>query len=423
MIRYDTIVIGAGTAGLMTACQLARAGQNVLVVAQGIGALLLASGCVDVLGYEPAESIDPVENPAQALDAFIASRPDHPYGLVGKDSLKAGLDSFLTLTREMGLEYQGEFSQNWLLPSGAGAIHPTCLAPGALVKGNFKSGKSMLIVGFRELRDFYPSLISQNINAQDLGIKSAFMALELYIPFSNKDNATPMELAKAFERSSFRGDVVKAIKKEAKGYDRVGFPAALGVDKHKEVVADLEKQLGRPVFEITALPPSVPGRRLYEALKRALLDAGGRLIVGSKVVDGKIEDGKVSQIRYETSNRLKTLKAHNYVLATGGIFGGGLHAGASGQVTETIFGLPVAADNNRHRWFEQKFISEQGQPVFNFGLTANSQLQPTDNGGEPVASNLFIAGAALAGSEWARGRSGDGVALATAATITKQLTA
>ena len=37
-MRYDTIIIGAGTAGLVTACHLARAGQKVLVNAQGIGA-------------------------------------------------------------------------------------------------------------------------------------------------------------------------------------------------------------------------------------------------------------------------------------------------------------------------------------------------------------------------------------------------
>jgi glycerol-3-phosphate dehydrogenase subunit B len=423
MIRYDTVVIGAGTAGLMVACQLARAGQKVLVAAHGMGAMLLASGCVDVLGYHPAESQEPVKNPEKTFDVFVANQPGHPYKMVGADNLKSGLDAFLAITTEMGLEYQGKFSQNWLLPTGAGAVHPTCLAPASLVKGDLTSGKSMLIVGFRELRDFYPAYISQNINEQDLGIQAVHTIVDQYIPVSGKDNATPMELAHAFEKSDFRRQVIKAIKDQAKKVDRVGFPATLGVNHHREVVSDLEKQLGRPVFEISALPPSVPGRRLYEALTKALRNADGELIVGSKVVDGTIEAGSVTQIRIETTNRLKPIKAHNYVLATGGLFGGGLYAGEDGQVTEAIFNLPVVADANRHRWFEQKFISPNGQPVFNFGVKVDQHMRPVNGSPEPVADNLYVAGAAVAGSDWTRGRTGDGVSLGTAAAIAAAITA
>jgi glycerol-3-phosphate dehydrogenase subunit B len=279
----------------------------------------------------------------------------------------------------------------------------------------------MLIVGFRELRDFYPALISQNINDQELGVEASFTVADQYIPVSGKDNATPMELAHAFEDPDFRREVVKSIKDAAKKVDRVGFPAALGVNHHHEVISDLEKQLGCPVFEISALPPSVPGRRLYEALKKALFQADGQLIVGSKVVDGTVENGQVTQIRIETSSRLKTIKAHNYVLATGGIFGGGLFAGEDGQVEEKIFNLPVMATTNRHQWFDKKFISPKGQPVFNFGIKVDQHLHPINGNSKSMATNLFVAGAAIAGSDWTRGRTGDGVSLGTAAAITAAL--
>ncbi|RMF01241.1 MAG: anaerobic glycerol-3-phosphate dehydrogenase subunit B, partial [Chloroflexi bacterium] len=282
MTTYDTAVIGAGTAGLVTACHLAQAGQKVVLVSHGIGALLLASGCVDVLGFHPAESTTPVENPAAALDDFLAAQPEHPYHHIGRENLAAGLEKFLQLVNNAGLDYRGSFERNWRLPSGAGAVHPTCLAPASLIAGDFGTGQSMLIVGFRELRDFYPALISQNINEQNLGVTSDFAWVNAAIPAASKMNATPIELAHAFEHASFRRQVVQEIKQAAKGWDRVGFPAALGIDRHAEVVADLEKQLGKPVFEISALPPSVPGRRLYNALKSALLQAGGRLIIGAK---------------------------------------------------------------------------------------------------------------------------------------------
>ncbi|MBC8076584.1 MAG: FAD-dependent oxidoreductase, partial [Chloroflexales bacterium] len=45
---YDTIVIGAGLAGLFSALALAEAGQRVLVLAKGQGATHWSTGCVDV---------------------------------------------------------------------------------------------------------------------------------------------------------------------------------------------------------------------------------------------------------------------------------------------------------------------------------------------------------------------------------------
>jgi glycerol-3-phosphate dehydrogenase subunit B len=421
MSRYDVVVIGAGMAGLTTACQLAQNNQKVLVVATGIGAVILASGCIDVLGYQPTDSMEPVKNPASKFGDFLAERPDHPYNLVGQANLEAGVQAFLNLVNQNGLDYQGDLNHNWLLPSAVGAVHPTCLAPTSLTKGDLSAKESMLIVGFSELRDFYPTLISQNLNEQDLAKSEPFIIPDMSIPVAAKMNATPIELAHAFEQADFRRQVVNAIKGQSKNFQRIGFPAVLGLQQHRAVVADLEKQLGQPVFEISALPPSIPGRRLYEVLKQALLQAGGRIIIGSKVVDGTIEAGRVTQIRIETASRLKPIQAKNYVLATGGLFGGGLEAHQDGRVTEQVFGLPTTAETNRHKWFHKHFISPQGQPVFNYGVKVNQSLNPVNGSDAPLAENLYAVGAILAGSEWAHGRTGDGVSLATAAAVVKQI--
>ncbi len=421
MSRYDTIVIGAGLAGLTSAALLAQAGQKVLVVANGLGALLLASGGIDVLGFQPAEAAQPVRNPGEALADFAAGRPDHPYRLLGRDALEAGLTAFLPLVNPAGLAYQGDLSRNWLLPSAVGAIHPTCLAPAGLAQGDLSRPDRLLLVGFSELRDFYPALIAQNLTAQELVLSAEPFNLEMSIPQAKAHNATPLELARAFDLPDFRRQVVNALKGRTKGVDRVGFPAVLGLNQHPAVLADLQEQLGKPVFEISALPPSVPGRRLFEALKQALLQAGGRLLVGSKVVEGVIEGGQVTQIRHETASRLKALSAQNFVLATGGIFGGGLQATESGQLQESIFNLPVAFEANRHKWFAPSFLSSQGQPVFNAGLRVNAQLQPLNGGSAPLAQNLYVVGAALPGAEWTSGRTGDGLALASAAAAAQRI--
>lgn len=419
MTRIDTVVIGAGLAGLTTAAQLVQAGQKVLLVSGGFGAILLASGCIDVLGFQPVEAKEPVTDPLGKLGAFIKEAPDHPYALV-KDNVEAGLEGFKQVVNG-SLTYQGDAHHNWLLPSTAGAVHPTCLAPISLANGDLSRGGQMLIVGFRQLRDFYPALISQNLNAQKLGVEADSLVIDLPAPLPGEVNITPIELAHAFEKVEFRRALVRAIKDQAKGVARVGFPAVLGLERHAEVLADLEKQLGKTVFEISTLPPSVPGRRLFESLRTAALKAGGRIIIGSKAASGTIVDGQVTEIQIETSNRLKTIRARNYVLATGGIYGGGIQTDLEGNVWEPIFGLPVEADSNRHHWFSHKFLSEHGQPVAQYGVKVDENLNPINGSRQPLAKNLFIAGATIAGADWTRGRTGDGLALATAATIVKQI--
>ena len=80
------------------------------------------------------------------------------------------------------LDYRGSVEFNWLLPGPAGAVHPTCLAPVSLANGELSSGGRMLIVGFHELRDFYPALISQNLNAQKLSVQTAAQTIDLPAP-------------------------------------------------------------------------------------------------------------------------------------------------------------------------------------------------------------------------------------------------
>lgn len=423
MSNYDTVVIGAGLAGMTAACRLLQAGQKVLVVAKGIGALLLSSAAIDLLGFHPPESSEPVRNPLAELENFLARRPDHPYQALGRDRVAAGIEDFLTLAHSAGLDYRGAAGRNWLLPGPAGAVHPTCLAPAGLAGGELGEGGRLLVVGFRELRDFYPALICQNLNEQDLGLAATPWVVDAPPPAAGKYNLTPLELARIFEQPGFRRELVRAIKGAAKGHDRVGFPAVLGLGRHSDVMADLEKLLGRPVFEISTLPPSAPGWRLFEALKHLLLKSGGRLIVGSEVVGGAIDGGRVSQVRFTSANRLETVRAKDYVLATGGIFGSGILTDASGRVWEPVFDLPVAAETDRHKWLAPRFITPGGQPVGLAGIRVNRRLNPVNEDGAVLAENLYVAGASIAGSNWVSGRTGNGVAVTTAMAIAGQLMA
>jgi glycerol-3-phosphate dehydrogenase subunit B len=425
MSRYETIIIGAGLAGLVAACHLARANRKVLVLATGTGALVLASGGIDVLGYQPAEAMTPVKNPLSQWDDFLAERPGHPYRFVSKAALGESLTAFQELVNDETLSYNGSPERNWLLPTAAGAVHPTCLAPTALAKGELSQGGRLLIVGFRQLRDFYPALISQNLNEQNLGVEVAALTIDTPpIPQSQDMNTNPTELACAFQLPDFRREIINRVKGKVKGYDRIGFPAVLGIGEHAEVMVEMERGLDKPVFEIPTLPPSIPGRRLYDRLRHILAEAGGGLIIGAPVLDGTIEGGRVTQIRFESASRPKVVKAGHYILATGGIYGGGILTeaeGGIGKVWEPIFGLPVVVDTNRHNWFAPHFLEPKGQPFADYGVQINERFNPVTGVHGPVADNLYIAGSTIAGSDWTRGRTGEGVAVVTATMIANQI--
>src|SRR6202043_3618142 len=81
-MRYGTVVVGAGLAGLTALLRLSERGQRVLVVARGVGATHLAPATVDVLGYLGDVR---VESPVASLPALLASSPDHPYRHVSAD--------------------------------------------------------------------------------------------------------------------------------------------------------------------------------------------------------------------------------------------------------------------------------------------------------------------------------------------------
>src|SRR5947207_11356217 len=112
---YDTVVIGAGLAGLTAALRLAEAGQRVAVLAKGVGATHLAPPTIDVLGF--AEG--PIDSPALALPEFAAANPQHPYRQLSFELLRGSLDWFKTRLSDQG--YSGGRDEHFILPTAVGA--------------------------------------------------------------------------------------------------------------------------------------------------------------------------------------------------------------------------------------------------------------------------------------------------------------
>ena len=124
-MSYDTVVIGAGLAGLTAALRLTEQGQRVLVVARGVGATHLSPATLDVLGYVGNTR---VESPAQSVASLVASTPDHPYGHVSEAQRGAALAWFVTRAAT-ALGYMGSVEENLLLPTALGVPKPARHSP------------------------------------------------------------------------------------------------------------------------------------------------------------------------------------------------------------------------------------------------------------------------------------------------------
>jgi len=411
--RNDLLVIGAGLAGLMTAYQAASRGQKVRVIAKGWGATHWHSGCIDVLGYYPVDATGPVVDLKTAVSQLIADNSKHsnahPYALVGLDGLQAALESLQALCAEAGYPLHGSLETNWLLPSATGTFRPTCLAPETMIAGDLHRDDPMLLVGFKQMPDFYPNIVAGNLNKQ--GKQASYVMLNLPMLANRRFNNAVLT-ARMMEQADLRTELVTALKPHLGEAARIGFPAFLGLHQAMMVKDALEQAFGRPVFEIPSLPPSVPGMRLHQILKQAIEQHGSFVYDGMEALRAEHENGRITAVLTEAAARPRRHRFEKYVLATGGILGGGITTNIDGEAREVVFDLPVSAPDSRLNWFRQEFMHKEGHPIYRAGLTVNESFQPV-NGHGPVYDNVYAAGTTLSHCEVIRERSFEGVALAT----------
>ncbi len=402
----DLIIIGAGLTGWMAAYTAARAGLQVKIVTKGLGALHWSAGTIDVLGYYP-DAETAVDKPMETVRALPR---DHPYTLLN-GQLESTLQEFVALTRDLGLPYSGTADgANLWLPSPVGAARPTFLAPQVQLVGDLKRDTPMLIVGLRGLRDFYPELIADNLCKQGLRARSAFLPLDLV---TTRRDFNTVHLAQALDDAACRARLAAGLKTLLQPGERIGLPAILGMDAHAAALDDLRAQTGAQIFEIPTLPPSVPGIRLNNALRRRLEKMGVQVDVNMEVKQFHAENDRVQYVETETSARPLKHRAQNFLLATGGILGGGIYTDHTGKVGEVVFDLPLVAPTARAEWFRTRFFDASGHPIFRAGVCVNCDFQPVDARGTRVYANVWAAGGTLANADAILERSLEGIAIAT----------
>ena len=150
------------------------------------------------------------------------------------------------------------------------------------------------------------------------------------------------------------------------------------------------------------------------------------MLVGHEAISYDKTDNHVSKVTAKTPRREVDIEAKAFIIATGKYIGGGLIGDENG-IREPLFGLMTVTDAYHSageivpsRYTNRIAISPEGQPVNSCGLTLDPHFRPVNEDGVEWASNLFSAGAVLAGYDYSIEKSGLGVAAVSGLSAAKK---
>lgn len=422
MPSADVVVVGAGLAGLTAAIRLAEAGARVEVVARGHAATHWTAGGFDVAAPRRAPtSADGV--------AVLAARPGHPYALLEADVGPALVWLRGVLAAE-GLVHAGELDDPLAaLPTSIGGTRRAAIVPAHQAAGldAWRAGERLIVCGIEGFKDFWAEPIAASLGREAVWAASEAAearparvdAITVALPeLSGRRNLSALELARLFDEPAWRAraftEIARAAGRVARPSGaRIALPAVLGLADHEAVLRDGERIVPAPIFEVPLVPPSVPGLRLYDALRAALLRRGGRMLVGEAVVRVDTSADRVTAVAVSAAVRERVIRTDGLVIATGGIAGGGLVGRPDGILEEPLLGLPVEAPP-ADEWLSTDPLGDGGHPLEAAGVRTDDRLRPIGHGGAPAWANVAVVGAMLAGQRYLAERSGDGIAVASA---------
>lgn len=406
-MRFDTIIIGGGLAGLVCGIKLQKAGKKCAIVSAGQSAMHFSSGTFDLLGRLPDGT--PVESPLEA----VASLPEeHPYSVLGVEKVTHYADEAKEFLNSCGVKVTGEASRNSWRITPTGERKPAWLTLGdftPLASKEEKIGDKVLIVNILGYLDFNTKFLADSFEKQ--GTECRIVSLKLEEMERLRKNPSEMRatnIARVMDRDGIWEKAAGQIKTMIKDEDTVILPAVFGL-KDGSVVEKLRESIGRKTMFVATMPPSVPGIRAQMTLKAEFEKAGGRFFLGDTVIEATCHDnGNIKNIATVNFNDIR-MEADNFILATGSFFSKGLIATPE-KVYEPIFGIDLTYSEGRENWFNTNFWNRQN--YISFGAKVDSDLNASVDGKK--IENLYAIGSVIGGTNALYEGCGGGVAIITA---------
>lgn len=404
----DLAVIGSGIAGF--AASIFALNRNIKTAQIGnTGAVAYTTGYLDLLGALEGSS-EPVNNPWQSLDTLKISNPHHPLCRISKEDIQSGFTQFTSFLSESGMRYNAPQDTNITALTPVGTLKKTLCVPATMAIGPqaFADQASCVIIDFKGLKGFSAHQIVANLKDK----WPTLSAQRITFPDMEHGEIYPEVMARALEVRATRERLATLLIEAAGEAKYIGLPAVLGMHNPDLVRKELEQLTGLDIFEIPTMPPSVPGIRLRELFEQVFPQKGITLIPQQKVETLDFDaDGATLSL---TDNYGPiTIRSKTVLLATGRFLSGGLEAHING-ITESLLDLPVCQPASRTDWYLEKYTDRRGHAIHKAGIEIDDSFRPLNKEGKPFSDRLFAAGIILAHQDWIRGRSGAGIAIATA---------
>lgn len=408
-IQAELMVIGSGMAGMAAALFAGR--RKIDTVQVGVtGEINFASGLLDVLGIHPLEKGVRWADPWDGIKALVRDEPRHPYALLTIEQIRQAMDTCLAFLTQAGLPYRTNGRRNSKIVTPAGTIKTTYAVPASMFAGveALAARKPTLLVDLLGLKGFSSRLIIETVGPLWPNLHGVRIALP-----NVKGELYTEHIARHLDVEINRRKLADAIRPHLGSAQAVGLPALLGIYCTAEIIDDLERVLGVPVFEIPTMVPAVTGLRLREAFEQQLPKLGVRPFYQQKVLETQVlPHGEFEFLVGGQSPELR-VRARAAILASGRFFGKGLRADRI-RIRETIFDLPVDQPAERSLWHHKDLLNPKGHLINRAGLAVDPCFRPVDTGGNVIHERLYAVGSILAHQDWIRQKCGSGLSIATA---------
>lgn len=407
-LHCELAVIGSGIAGF--AASIFATNRRLSTAQVGnTGAIAYTTGYLDLLGAISGEN-QALTDPWQGLVRLRNCEPNHPLSSLAEDNIRQAFSEFTDFVSDAGILYTPPADHNITALTPAGTLKQTLCVPATMAAGPraFQAQNPCLIIDFKGLKGFSGRQVVANLKDHWPGLSCR----RLTFPGMERGELYPEVMARALEVPAIRRQLAELLRQAAAEVTIVGLPAVLGMHNPDLVHRDLEQLTGLTIFEIPTMPPSVPGIRLRELFEQ-LFPQRGLTLVPQQKVDRLHFTGEGALLELADNFGPITIEAKAVILATGRFLSGGLQADVT-RISEPLLDLPVSQPASRAEWYRDQYTDRLGHPIHQAGIEIDLRGRPLDRNGEPVNPRLFAAGVILAHQDWIRGRSGAGIAIATA---------
>ena len=370
-MKFDTVIMGGGLAGMVAGIALQQAGKNTAIVSMGQNALHFFSGTFESL-QAPSERLAELFSAAGIRVHYREGVRLMPLGTFKEAALS--LDDI--------------------------DLFPTP-----------KFGRRVLIVNFLGYHDFFSSFLAEGLEKQGMECRIRFLSLPELDNAKAHGEMRSVQIARSMDRIWEK--VAQEIRLLLKDEDTVILPQVFGL-LDDTIPGRLRQAIPARVVFAGTMPPSVPGVRTQMQLRRRYELLGGTFLMGDQAIRAHEHDGVVHSIATHNLDA-HYLEARNFILATGGLYSKGLVSNPF-KITEPILDLDIDQPQDRNEWYNPTFAGEQ--PYMGYGVKTDEQLHAIKDG--VAMQNVYAIGSILGSTRPELG-SGAGLAINSAFAVVDQI--